>query len=117
MTSAMDEAVLAAFDDAQRRGFTLLRDVMNALSAGTTEAQAADAARDLAGRHGFDRWYHPPEILFGENTRSNAVWKNPGSRRLRAGDMVSVTLGPASADVYADVGATRVFGDLSLIHI
>ena len=106
----MEEAVLAAFDDAQRRGFALLRDVMNSLSAGTTEAQAADAARDLASRHGFDRWYHPPEILFGENTRSNDVWKTPGARKLKRGDMVSVTLGPSSADAYADVGVTEVFG-------
>lgn len=107
----MDEAVLAAFDDAQRRGFSLLRDVMNQLEEGQSEQQVADAARELARSRGFDRWYHPPEVLFGERTCSNAVWKNPDDgARLRRGQLVSITLGPAGAEAYADVGVTRTFG-------
>ncbi len=107
----MDEAVLRAFDEAQRRGFSLLRELVDQLDEGQSERQVAEAARDLARRRGFDRWFHPPEVLFGERTRSNAVWKEPSDRaRLRRGDLVSITLGPAGAEAFADVGTTLVFG-------
>ncbi len=107
----MDEAVLGAFDEAQRRGFSLLRELVAQLEEGQSERDVAEAARDLAGRHGFDRWFHPPEVLFGERTRSNAVWKEPSKgARLRRGELVSITLGPAGAEAFADVGTTQVFG-------
>ncbi len=110
MTAAMDQAVLAAFDDAQRRGLALLKDVLDQLSEGMTEVELADAARDLAPNRGFSKWFHPPEVLFGERTASNAVWKTPSAKsRLRRGELVTVLLGPSDSEAYADVGLTRVF--------
>ncbi len=103
----MDSQLLNDFDEVQRRGHRLLADVVSALTTGMTEWDLAQIARERARNHGFDKWFHPPEIEFGGRTQSNAVWKLPSKRnRLQAGDLVVIDLGPGNDHVYADVGFT-----------
>ena len=107
----MDKHVLDTFDDAQRRGWALMKDVVDHLEVGMSEADIAAQARSRAGDHGFDRWFHPPEVQVGDNTKNASIWKIPsGSNTLAAGDLVVITLGPSDADAYADVGTTVCFG-------
>jgi hypothetical protein len=107
----MDTALLDAFDDAQRRGFALLSEVVASLETGMSEWDIAQVAKERAGGHGFNRWFHPPEVELGVGSQSNAVWKNPSKRnRLKTGDVVVLDLGPGEASVYADVGTTVTHG-------
>jgi len=107
----MDEATLRAFDDAQRRGLALLRDVVDSLSAGQTEADVARAATERASAHGLSGWYHPPEIWIGERVlRHPKLRKEPSETiRLKRGDLIALDLAPATGDAYADIGTTVCF--------
>jgi len=103
----MDPSLLAAFDDAQRRGFALLEDVVSSLETGMSEWDIANVAKTRASFHGFHKWFHPPEVEIGTGTKTNAVWKLPSRRnRLKEGDVVLIDLGPGDDSVYADVGTT-----------
>jgi len=107
----MDENLIDEFDAAQRRGFRLLSAAIQALDEGMTEADLDKKIRELARDMGFDGWFHPPEIQFGERSTSNAIWKiTSKTNRLSAGDLVVLDLGPAAGDAYADVGTTVAFG-------
>ena len=116
----MDPQLLDDFDDAQRRGFALLSELVRSLESGMAESDIDATARDLARKHGFSRWFHPPEILVGGHTTSNAVWKLPSRKRvLEPGQLVVIDLGPGDERVYADVGTTVAFGveNPPLLHV
>jgi len=107
----MDTTVINQFDEAQKVGFQILAQTVAQLQEGMTEADLADVADRLAQEHGSTGCFHPPEIQFGTQTTSNAVWKTPSkTRTLKAGDLVVLDLGPAFGDAYADVGTTVAFG-------
>ncbi len=107
----MDPSQLSAFDDAQRRGWSLLKELVDSLEAGMSEADIAAQARSRASAQGFDRWFHPPEVQLGANTRNTDIWKTPKAGNVLApGELVILTLGPGHADAYADVGTTVSFG-------
>ena len=108
----MDPGLLDAFDDAQRRGFDLLREVVALLEVGMSERDVSDLARDRAGAHGFGAWFHPPEVQIGDRVAKHSHWNLPSARvKLAEGDLVSIDLGPAGDEVYADVGTTTAFQD------
>ncbi|MCB9762934.1 MAG: M24 family metallopeptidase [Alphaproteobacteria bacterium] len=104
-SQSIDPAVVDAFDDAQRRGWRLLSDVARQVVVGMTEVDIAALARERLSDHGFDRWYHAPEVAVGERTR-RPPHRHSARARVQAGDFVTIDLGPATADTYADVGVT-----------
>ena len=107
----MDSTVITEFDEAQRLGFQVLAKTVASMRQGMTEADLADIADTLAADHGATGVFHPPEVQFGTQTTSNAVWKTPSkSRTLAPGDLVVLDLGPAFGNAYADVGTTVAFG-------
>lgn len=106
----MDPALIDGFDDAQRRGFALLREVVGLLEPGMSEADIADVAEQRAAAHGFGTWFHPPEVQVGQRIARHSHWNRPSKKTsLTAGELVSIDLGPADGDVYADVGTTTAF--------
>ncbi len=106
----MDAALINGFDDAQRRGFSLLREVAGLLEPGMSEADVSDVAEQRASAHGFSGWFHPPEVQFGDRIAKHSHWNRPSSSvTLSPGELVSIDLGPADGDVYADVGTTLAF--------
>ena len=56
---------VAAFDDAQRRAIALAREVVRHLEAGMSERDIYELAETRLGAHGFDGWYHAPEVRIG----------------------------------------------------
>ena len=87
----VNETLLDQFDHAQRLGFELLGATLDTLEEGMSEKDLDDTLRRLAKAMGFGGWFHPPEIQFGKNTTSNAVWKVPSSsQKLQQGDLVLV---------------------------
>lgn len=107
---------IAAFDDAQRRAWAVLSEVLPGVVAGATPADVIARAREAALREGFTAWFHAPEIAVGEGigggirARLGALRPRP----LAEGDLVSVDLGPATSEACADVGVTvRVGGGSS----
>ncbi len=106
----MDPALVDGFDDAQRRGFALLREVVGLLEAGMSEADVADVAEQRASAHGFGTWFHPPEVQIGVRIAKHSHWNRPSTKvSLSPGELISIDLGPADGDVYADVGTTHAF--------
>lgn len=103
--------VVAAFDDAQRRTIALMGDVFARLEVGMHARDVVELAETRLGEHGFTGWYHAPEVEIGQEIGRRGplprVGKGPA---IEAGSLVSVDLGPASADAYGDFGVTRVFG-------
>ena len=103
----MDATVIQRFDDAQRRAIALLGDVVAELREGQSEADIAALAVERLGTHGFDTWYHPPEVHIGKRTRKTGLMSSPSSSvRLGADDLVEIDLGPATADAFGDTGGT-----------
>jgi Xaa-Pro aminopeptidase len=102
---------IAAFDDAQRRAITMLRDVRGRLEAGMSERDVVELAETRLGDHGFDRWYHPPEVRIGAAIGEGGLLYRPSAKRkLEAGSLVAIDIGPATADAYGDIGFTLAFG-------
>jgi len=107
----MDPSLIAQFDQTQRKTFLLLSRAVASLQEGMSEADLDAIVRDEARGLGFDAWFHPPEIQFGQRTTSNAVWKVPSkSNHLRSGDLVVLDFGPAEGATYGDAGVTICFG-------
>ncbi len=97
------------YDDAQRRAAALLRDVAARVEVGMRAADIAAIARDRAAEHGFDGWYHPPEVAVGAAIGGGLLAAlRPES--VRAGSLVSVDLGPSDGSAFGDVGATWCVG-------
>ena len=107
----MNASLIEEFDQTQRKSFLLLSRCVASLREGMTEAELDQEVRGMARDLGFDGWFHPPEIQFGQRTTSNAIWKIPSkTNQLRTGDLVVLDLGPAEGDTYGDVGVTVAFG-------
>lgn len=103
----IDEALVEGFDEAQRRAWRLLADVARGVAVGMSEVDIEVLAKDRLSAHGFDGWYHPPEVQVGQRIGGLPLLVRPSPRaRLKAGEMVSIDLGPASGDFYGDVGIT-----------
>lgn len=104
-------APIQAFDDAQRRAIAMLRDVRGRLEAGMSERDIVELAETRLEAHGFDRWYHPPEVHIGPDAGKGRLLNRPsGKRKLEPGQLVAIDLGPATADAYGDTGFTLCFG-------
>lgn len=101
---------VAAFDDAQRRSIAMLRDITQRLEAGMRERDVFELAETRLQPHGFDRWYHTPDVRIGDRVLAGPL---PSLKRpkLEPGSLIAIDIGPASADVYGDIGCTLHFGD------
>lgn len=98
---------IARFDDAQRRAFALLGDVVRRLEPGMSERDVFELAETRLQPNGFETWYHPPEVGIG---RSGGWWPASARRTLTPGDLVTLDVGPAVGDAYGDAGVTVCFG-------
>lgn len=106
MNQALPEPI-ARFDDAQRRAFALLGDVVRRLEAGMSERDIFELAETRLQPNGFDTWYHPPEVGIGRASG----WRPASARRtLTPGALLSLDVGPAAGDAYGDAGVTVCFG-------
>lgn len=102
---------IRAFDDAQRRAIGMLRDITQRLEAGMSERDVFELAETRLGEHGFDRWYHAPEVRIGPAIGAHTLLSRPSaSRRLAPGTLVSIDIGPSTATAYGDIGTTLDFG-------
>ncbi len=105
-------APIAAFDDAQRRGLALLDEVVARLQVGMTPEDVARMAREGAATHGFTGWFHGPEVqrsadlAGGWSRRLGRTDRKP----LEDGELVTLDLGPATADAFADIAYTVLVG-------
>lgn len=103
---------IARFDDAQRRTIRMVGDLMRRVEADMTERDLFELAETRLGDHGFDTWYHAPEIAFGDATATVRRLPLPPStrRKLAPGDLISIDIAPGNGDAYGDSGVTFVFG-------
>ncbi len=102
---------IRAFDDAQRRAIAMLQDIRERLEAGMSERDIVELAETRLETHGFDRWFHPPEVRVGPDAgRSRIVKRASAGRKLEPGGLVAIDIGPATADAYGDIGFTLCFG-------
>ncbi|MED5369783.1 MAG: M24 family metallopeptidase [Myxococcota bacterium] len=105
----IDPAVLEDFDQTQRRAIALLSDVLSELAIGLSEVDVDELIRDRARDAGFDRWFHPPEIRIGARAAQDRIRPRPSSKsRIQSGDPVVISLAPATADAFGEVGTTVV---------
>ena len=105
--SALERAQVEGFDDAQRRGWRLLADVAREVHVGMSEVEIEAIAHDKATAHGFDRWFHPPEVQVGARIGKSRVLRGASaSARIKPGELVAIDLAPSGAEFYADVGVT-----------
>lgn len=105
-------APIARFDDAQRRAIAMLGDVIRRLEAGMSERDVYELAETRLGDHGFDTWYHPPEVSVGKETANTRKLPFPpsASRKIEVGQLVTIDLAPGNGEAYGDIGATLRFG-------
>jgi hypothetical protein len=98
--------VLHAFDDHQRRAVGLLNDVISALEHGMHARDIAALASARRATHGFDRWFHAPQIRIGCGNARRSPFRRI---QLSAGDLLTLDLAPASGRAFGDVGVTFAF--------
>lgn len=103
----VEDALIEGFDDAQRRAWRLLSDVCGQVAVGMSEVDIQVLAQDRLREHGFDAWFHAPEVQVGGRIGGSPLLQRPSTRaRLKPGELVSIDLGPAAGDFYGDVGTT-----------
>ena len=74
-----------------------------------SERDVYELAETRLSEHGFEGWYHPPEVAINRGGPSR--WPFPSSRRkLAPGQMISIDIGPAAGEAYGDIGTTVQFG-------
>jgi len=106
----MDSTVIADFEDAQRRAIALLSAVHGRVEAGQSERDIAELATSLLSIHGFEGWFHPPEVQIGVHTTQAPIWRIPSpSIRLKPNDALLISLGPWGGRAFGDIGSTFVF--------
>ena len=106
----MDPEVIIAFDDAQRRSIALVSSLIEGLEAGMSETDIYRQAASMLPRFGFTTWFRPPEVQIGSRTSRAPIWRLPSPRvRLKPGDPIVLSMGPASQSAYGDVGLSLVF--------
>ena len=96
-------SVIETFADHQTRAIAMLDDVFVAMEAGMGGKDIRALAQERLKLHGFDRWFHGPEVDLG----CQVTGREP--RHLQPGSLVHVDIGPGSAYAFGDVGATFVF--------
>lgn len=102
---------IRSFDDAQRRAIAMLRDVRGRLEEGMSERDVVELAETRLDAHGFDRWYHPPEVRIGPDAGGGSLLYRPSSRKkLEPGGLIGIDIGPGTAEAYGDIGFTLCFG-------
>ncbi len=102
---------IRSFDDAQRRAIAMLEDVRGRLEAGMSERDVVELAETRLDTHGFDRWFHAPRVRIGPDAGGGSILGRLTSRRpLEPGSLISIDLGPATAEAYGDIGFTLCFG-------
>jgi len=102
---------IRAFDGAQRRAIAMLKDVRGRLEAGMSERDVVELAETRLDSHGFDRWYHPPEVRIGPDAGGGGLLYRPSARtKLEPGMLIGIDLGPATDTAYGDIGFTLCFG-------
>jgi len=107
-----DPAVTEAFDSHQRRAIAAMGRVLAGVQVGLSEVDIDELCREACKTEGFTDWFHPPEVQVGDRTAENAIWvRASDSVRLKAGDVVTIDIGPATGDAYGDIGTTVVLGD------
>ena len=81
------------------------------------ERDIFELAETRLSEHGFEGWYHPPEVCIGEEIGASPVSAAAiGSalglsrRKLAPGDLISIDIGPASGEAYGDIATTLLFG-------
>lgn len=100
-----------SFDVAQRRAIAMLRDIRQRLEAGMSERDVVDLSETRLEPHGFDRWYHAPEVRIGAGIGAGSLLGRHSSRRkLEPGSLIGIDIGPATATAYGDIGFTLAFG-------
>jgi Xaa-Pro aminopeptidase len=110
VTTALPEPI-RAFDDAQRRSIAMLKDIRERLEAGMSERDIVELAETRLETHGFDRWYHAPEVHVGHNAGSGRlINRASSSRKLEPGGLVAIDIGPGTTEAYGDIGFTLCFG-------
>lgn len=101
---------IAAFDDAQRRTIRLTRDVVQRLEAGMSERDVFELAETRLSAHGFTGWFHPPEVWIRRSGPPMLPLVS-ARRKLEAGDLVTIDLGPADGASYGDFAWTLAYGE------
>ena len=100
---------IRAYDDAQRRAFHLVADVVRRLEAGMSERDIYEIAETRLEPNGFSTWYHPPQVHIRRN--GTPWWPLPSARRtLAVGDLITLDVGPGTEQVYGDAGYSMEFG-------
>jgi hypothetical protein len=103
----LEPETLAAFDDAQRATWTLMRRITDQLTAGMSERDVAELAKAEAPSLGFNSWFHVPEVRFeGVVGRTQ---RNGTKHKLAAGSLVEIDLGPANDQAYGDAAVSFRF--------
>ena len=103
--------VIAAFDASQRRAIAMVADVCTRLESGMYARDIVELAEGRLNAHGFSAWYHPPEVEIGGDIGRKSPLPRLGKGRVLAeGMLVSIDIGPGTAESYGDFGVTRVFG-------
>ncbi len=97
------------FDDAQRRAIALTADVVRRLEAGMTARDIFEIAETRLGEHGFQGWFHAPEIRVRPHGPARFLHRADARVKLAPGDLVSLDLGPADGSAYGDFGTTVTF--------
>jgi Xaa-Pro aminopeptidase len=106
LRTAQAKAV-ALFDEVEARGL---------IAPGTTESQASNAIRDLAGELlGIHRFWHKRIVRAGLNTLQ-PYRENPPDRLIEADDIAFADFGPIFEEWEADFGRTFVLGDDPVKH-
>ena len=98
--------MIAAFEDAQRRTFALLADVVRSLRSGAVEDACVRFAIRSAEARGFIGFFRPPVIRFDPTAQRFAL---PSRRTLRSGMLVEIVLMPVTRDALGHVAITVPF--------
>lgn len=110
MTTELPDPI-RAFDDAQRRAIAMLKDIRERLEAGMSERDVVELSETRLDAHGFDRWYHPPEVRIGDDAGAGSLVYRPSARKkLEPGGLIGIDIGPGTTEAYGDIGFTLCFG-------
>lgn len=103
--------------EAQKKSWTVLREIQAEIKAGMTEDAARQLALSIFQDYGVKKHWHRPFVRFGPGTRLTFNDSIQASYRLSEGDPFYIDLGPVWPDAEqpieyeGDVGDTFVFGE------
>lgn len=88
------------FDEHQRRALALLQALARGVEEGQTRRELRQRAQDLLRVQGFEGWLRPPVIHL----------PRLGARKLRAGDVLTLEVAPASGQAFGVAAMPVVVG-------